>query len=175
MRRLLASLIVAAVVVPTTASAMTRQERNKLDHYKFYNTCATCPRGTMSSTVVRYDSNQVIDWQHKVQGVGVNRMGDRLFNFWQSGHMWANPPNSIKKMTWDAGTGVGNEWWNAYEEERKAREVHAGRGVNSYGSPYRYRRTEFVFKASYAAWTFNENAWAAQTFAADGSYTPAHN
>lgn len=170
-------LLTAAALAVTVMGGMaqaSRRSKNRLDHYKFYKTCATCPRGTMESTVTRYDSGQVIDWAHKVQGVAKDRLGYTLFTFWQSGHIWANPPNHIKKMRWDAGTGAGNQVWNMWEEDQPAREVHQGRGTTD-GVPRRYRRTEFVFKASYAAWTFNENVWAAQTFWADGNYSSAHN
>jgi hypothetical protein len=166
MRRALIFLIAALVVIPTTAGATTRRQKNRVDHVKYYLTCATCPR-------IPTDGGLVVCQTRKVEGVTYNRLGDRLYNFWQKGTACYDPPDHFKSMEWHAGSGAANQWWNAWGEDKSRREIHKDGGPGGL-APWRYRRTEFYFEASYKAWTFNEHVWAAQTFRSDGGYTPAH-
>lgn len=165
MRRFAVLLLLALMLGAPQAGALTRKARNRVDHYR-YVTCSTCPRAPQT-----YDGGYVTCITRKVQGIAENRLGDRLYDFWQWGKACFDPPSDFHSMHWDAGTGAGNQWWNAWGEVTP-REVHKKQGSGP--PPWRYRRTEFSFEASYAAWTLNEHKWAAQTFRSDGGYTPGH-
>lgn len=183
MRRAAVAALSLAVVftLANGAGAMTRRQKNALDHVSYYLTCATCPRGTMQgseqpvveASYVKLDGPAkayVVHSTHKVSGVAKDRVGWRLFDFWQRGEAWYTPGRKFRKIRWTAGTGAAGQAWNQWREDRDSREIHKGGGQH-----YRYRRTEFLFTASYAAWTFRSQVWAAQTIRDDGSYTPAHN
>jgi hypothetical protein len=141
MRRLLASLTVATLLVPGVALAGEHRsiKRNRVDH-RAYTTCATCPR----SVSIAYDQRSVIELQRKITGTAYSSSGGSLFWFWEKATSWFRNGKFTRKVRWDDGTGFNNGGWNHWEEV-KPREYHKDGGPGP--PPWRYRRAQFAFKA----------------------------
>lgn len=170
MRRLLALLIVAGVLIaPATASAVTKKQRNLTDHYEHYTTCSTCPR----SVVIDYGPDGKLN-NRLWEAAAVNAYHEYTYYVWLRGRVYYQGGRCTSKPQWDTGSHVYGQVWNIWHEVQADRQTYNGSGPQHDGKPaYRYRRVNYHMQFNLKAYTKDEHKYVAITLRCDGTWAPA--
>lgn len=162
MRRLAIVFTLAVMLVPGVAHAGI-VKKNKIDHWKHYTTCATCPR----TRVIDYGPDGKLN-SRLWEAAAADSFGYYLFDVWERGRIYYQNGKCTSKPQWSDGYYIYGQSWNKYQYEG------ADAPVKGSGPGYRYRRRTFHF---YAGWkdvlSFNKAKYVGMTLRCDGTWAPA--
>lgn len=164
MKLLVAAVTLCAVVAVGSHAEASIRSRNKIDHFKHYRTCSTCPR--TKETVIDYGPSDGKLNNRIWKAAAVNRYGEYVFYVWERGRIYYQGGKCTSKPDWSAGSYRYPGSWNYWHEE--------GRDpVSGSGPGYRYRRVMFHMIADPPWWTFRKDKYVGMTLRCDGTWAPA--